>query len=305
MEFRSSATGNQKACLPVTNNGDTYLTAWNDWLATNNDYDLFLYDSSLTTILDSSDNDQTAGIVPPTESILAPLSGNGCLVLASFSSTQNHLIHIDVGNNDLDVSVRVRAGSISTPADASGALTVGAVNQETDTLEAFSSSGPTDDNRNKPEICGPDNVLTHQNVLSNLNPFFGTSSATPHVAGAAALLLQETPSLTVDQLRQKLIDEAVFNSGYSQDNLCGSNSGHVSVLVTATTCPPIPASGDWTITYDCELRSNGTVLGNIIVQNNAVLTILNGVTLNIDFTTKYLLVKSGSGVLIKSGGKIT
>jgi hypothetical protein len=53
------------------------------------------------------------------------------------------------------------------------------------------------------------------------------------------------------------------------------------------------------------MSSSATAPANVIVQNNAVLTIPNGVILNIDFTTKYLLVKSGSGVLIKDGGKIT
>jgi subtilisin family serine protease len=302
MNFRPGASGVQRACLPVDDFGDQYIASWRAWDVTNQDYDFFLYDSSMNTIIDTSDLIQS-GIESPIEIIPSgsPV-GNACLVLASWDSTQNHFFHINAGDNEIDASVRVRSGSVSTPADATGALTVGAINQATNTLESFSSSGPTDDSRAKPEICGSDNTLSHQ---SGLNPFFGTSSATPHVAGAAALLLNQNSLLTVDQLQDKLIDESQFNVNYSIDNLCGSNSGALSLQNTSTACPPIPQSGTWTITYDCELTNNTTVPGNILIQNNSVLTIPTGIILDIDFTTKNLTITSGSGVLIKSGGKIT
>jgi len=69
-------------------------------------------------------------------------------------------------------------------------------------------------------------------------------------------------------------------------------------------CQP-PESGDWEITSDCTLQTSSTVSGNVIVQNNSVLTILNGKTLDINFATKNLTVKYGSGVLIESGGRVT
>jgi len=133
--------------------------------------------------------------------------------------------------------LQIRAGSLDTPADATGALAVGAINQATDTLEPFSSSGPTDgpSPRNKPEICGPDFTLTHQTSLNPFTPgtFPGTSAATPHVAGGAALLLDQNPSLTVDQLRNKLINEA-RTGAYSVNNLCGGNSGALSLQAAST-----------------------------------------------------------------------
>ena len=111
-------------------------------------------------------------------------------------------------------------------------MSVGAVDQSTDLLEAFSSQGPTDDTRLKPEICGPDRTRTHQTTLSPSAPgtFPGTSASTPHVAGAAALLLEQNSGLSVSQLRDKLINEARNNVNYSIDNQCGSNSGVVSLL---------------------------------------------------------------------------
>lgn len=299
MNFQPSASGGQRACLPVTDVGDEYIAAWNAWDLTTQDYEFFLYDSSMTEIFGASSVEQNP--FAPIEIIpTGPAVGNACLVLASFSSTQNHFFHIDVIHNTINPSNLVREGSISTPADTTGALAVGAVDY-TDLLEYFSSSGPTDDGRLEPEICGSDGTLSDQ---ISFNPFFGTSAAAPHVAGAAALMLEEQPSLSLNQLRTKLINDARFNVNFSIDNKCGSNSGMVRLIpLSVPSCLP-PQSGDWTITSSCTLPSSTVAPGNVIIQNNSVLTIPNGLTLNIDFTTNHLLIKSGSGVLIKAGGKI-
>jgi subtilisin family serine protease len=101
------------------------------------------------------------------------------------------------------------SGSLSLPGDARGALTVGAVGWDTRGLEGFSSRGPTADNRVKPDVVGPDRVVT----ASFGDEFPGTSAATPHVAGAAALLLSRNPSLSITALRQAL--ERATTSGGS------------------------------------------------------------------------------------------
>ncbi|MDH3277749.1 MAG: hypothetical protein OEM21_06575 [Nitrosopumilus sp.] len=69
-------------------------------------------------------------------------------------------------------------------------------------------------------------------------------------------------------------------------------------------CMP-PGSGDWMITQSCILESSTSTPGNVIIQNGVVLTVPNGLTLDIDFTNFGLNVNSGGGVLIKNGGKIT
>lgn len=66
----------------------------------------------------------------------------------------------------------------------------------------------------------------------------------------------------------------------------------------------VPISVDWIIESDCSITDAIAATGNVIVQNNAVVTIENGGSLDIDFATKHLLVQSGSKVLIQSGGKI-
>jgi subtilisin family serine protease len=100
------------------------------------------------------------------------------------------------------------SASLSTPGDARGAVTVGAVGWDSRGLEGFSSRGPTADNRVKPDVVGPDRVVT----ASYGGEFPGTSAATPHVAGAAALLLSRNPGLSATALRQAL-EKATTSGG--------------------------------------------------------------------------------------------
>jgi hypothetical protein len=61
-------------------------------------------------------------------------------------------------------------------------------------IEFFSSNGPTVDGRTKPDVTAIDGVSTTA-AGDFENPFFGTSAATPHAAGIAALLLEAAPCL--------------------------------------------------------------------------------------------------------------
>jgi len=65
--------------------------------------------------------------------------------------------------------------------------------------------------------------------------------------------------------------------------------------------PPFP--GNWVITTNCILSENVSINGNVLIQNNSILTIPNGVTLTITPGNNITIV-SGSGVLIKLGGTV-
>ena len=47
MNFQPSASGLQRACLPVIDFGDRYFATWNDWVTSFEDYDFYLYDSNM------------------------------------------------------------------------------------------------------------------------------------------------------------------------------------------------------------------------------------------------------------------
>ena len=86
-------------------------------------------------------------------------------------------------------------------------LTVGAANWATpSTIESFSSRGPTTDGRIKPDIVGADRG---DSVSYGVNGFAGTSQASPHVAGLAALVLQRYPGYTPEQVATYLKNKAL------------------------------------------------------------------------------------------------
>ncbi|MBU0638065.1 MAG: S8 family serine peptidase, partial [Planctomycetes bacterium] len=83
------------------------------------------------------------------------------------------------------------------PACAKNHITVGAVNSNDDTMTAFSSWGPTDDGRIKPDVCGPgcqsdeDEGVTSCKGDGTYMTACGTSMSAPTVCGLGALLLQD------------------------------------------------------------------------------------------------------------------
>jgi subtilisin family serine protease len=79
-------------------------------------------------------------------------------------------------------------------------VTVGAENPFDNALVAnFSSVGPTKDGRPKPDLVAPTGRATGGEAS-----FSGTSAATPHVAGAAALLFEALSGAEAGQIAQEL-----------------------------------------------------------------------------------------------------
>jgi subtilisin family serine protease len=113
------------------------------------------------------------------------------------------------------------AGTVISPATSASAIAVAAVEMggspPTGVHANFSSVGPSSISlRLKPDVAAP-GVSVLSSVPSGWASLSGTSMATPHVAGAAALLVQRHPSWTVAQVKSALVqtgtDARVQGSG--------------------------------------------------------------------------------------------
>ena len=123
-------------------------------------------------------------------------------------------------------------GSITNPAESAnpGMLTVGAAHwQNVNSIRPYSSRGPTPDGRIKPELVGADCGQT----AARSSPFCGTSQASPHVAGMAALVLQRFPDYSPSQVVSYLKENAEQRIGGPDPN---NTWGHGFMVLP----PPAP-----------------------------------------------------------------
>ncbi|TDD68634.1 peptidase S8 [Jiangella aurantiaca] len=112
--------------------------------------------------------------------------------------------------------------SLTNPGAADAALTVGNVTK-TDDLAATSGRGPrVGDHAVKPDITAPGTNIVAARAAGTAmgtpvdqlyTSASGTSMATPHVAGAAAIVRQQHPDWTPEQVKAALVSTAVPRDG--------------------------------------------------------------------------------------------
>ena len=122
------------------------------------------------------------------------------------------------------------AGTVGTPGGFLESYAVGATTVE-NTIASFSSRGPvTWDNQQhiKPDISAPGKDVTSVKAGGGYWTISGTSMATPHVAGMAALLFQANPDLSIEQLFEAISSTSIDEGPAGKDNDWGF--GHIDAL---------------------------------------------------------------------------
>jgi serine protease AprX len=204
-----------------------------DWVATNAEsYKIRIVNLSLGHPVFES------AITDPLVRMVDQLSLKGIVVVVAAGN---------MGRNSLGQTVY---GSITSPGNAQGAITVGATNTNSttfrsdDSVAAFSSRGPTRfEYYAKPDVVAPGQAIVSlaapSSTLSLKYPDLlvsggyvrlnGTSMAAPVVAGEAALMLNANPSLSAHTVKaaiqftaQRLPGVDAMSQGIGEVNVAGA-----------------------------------------------------------------------------------
>jgi subtilisin family serine protease len=158
-------------------------------------------------VLDCNGNGTTSGVVAGMDWVrlnhVKPAVANLSLGGAAAQAVDDAVANLVAAG----VTVAVAAGNSSydacqfSPARAPAALTVGATNQF-DQQAAFSNHGSCVD------LYAPGDGITSAGLYGGTQTLSGTSMASPHVAGAAALYLETSPAATPATVASVLLSSA-------------------------------------------------------------------------------------------------
>ncbi len=140
------------------------------------------------------------------------------MVVKKTKDKGNATLDIFINNGLLPEWARVPDHSITVPADSNAALAVGATGLTKDKIEFYSSQGPTNDGRIKPDISSP----TGEVLPDEPDGFNGTSGAAPLISGIAGLVLQAYPNLTEPELKSFLVKNVKDLGEAGPDNIFGA-----------------------------------------------------------------------------------
>ncbi len=141
------------------------------------------------------------------------------------------VVSVVAAGNDYDIA---GLGSIGSPGNAPDAITVGAATggswgDRPDVMASFSSAGPTPVSlQPKPDVTAPGVQVVSSVPPRGWQAWDGTSMATPEVAGGAALLRQDHPTWTVEEIKSALVSTAdPVSAGHHEASTLREGGGRI------------------------------------------------------------------------------
>ncbi len=251
------------------------IMQWNDpFTNSSNDYDLLLFDGFDGSLSLASGAIQSGPGSSPVEgfSIVNPhgVSTSFGLVIGNFqnaAATRTFDMFVQcfpcsIYPDGATHNYNTPASSVANNSDAGGGVfslgAINAVDAGHDTIEPYSSRGPTNDGRQKPDATAIDGVSV-SGAGAFPSPFFGTSAAAPHAAAISALLLSCRPSLksggsgdnpAADRsaLRSALVNSSVDLGTSGADFVFGAGRLDADAAALAAGCTPPTATATRTVT---------------------------------------------------------
>lgn len=164
---------------------------------------------------------------------------------------------------------------IASPGTARSAITVGA-SDLIDHIASFSSRGPNMKNMTiKPDVIAPGFAVYSSYPGNRYTSLSGTSMASPHVAGAAALLKSLHHDWTPAQIKLALMN----NTTFLQDDIMAAGAGRIDAYAAATATvtidPPTLSLGlaplelnNWSASRALHLANRGTQAVTYNIKSN-------------------------------------
>src|SRR5262249_49878558 len=110
---------------------DLYLQ-WDDWKQTHVNYDLYVYDSDGREVAHSTDDQAKIPKAQPVEYLAGTLSEGTYTIRVKKANPSDPDLPFALNFDGMQLEQVTPAGSLWVPADAKGAITVGAINVKTD-----------------------------------------------------------------------------------------------------------------------------------------------------------------------------
>jgi Carboxypeptidase regulatory-like domain/Subtilase family/Domain of unknown function (DUF4214) len=319
-DFDPTAAVAQSDLLTVGTGTAPVSLAWSDPLGgSNNDYDLYILNSTLTTVITSSTNIQT-GTQDPFEQTSVTVAANRRAVILQKAGAAGRFLHLDTNRGVLQVAT---SGNTHGHNAASGGYGVAAspvfmpfgfpvgptffngpfpnLYTTADKTETFSSDGPrrsffqgdgtpfTAGNFSstggsvfqQPLIAASDgNSVTGVGGFGS--PFFGTSCAAPTAAAIAGLIKAANPALTPAQIKTALTSTALDIEAAGIDR----DTGNGLVM-------PYPAMQSLALTGKAFLEFNGATATETCCNGNGLIEPGEGGTLTVNLKNTGLANATG------------